>query len=88
MNSTNSITDEKISQRAHQIWEQSGRPAGSEIDHWLRAERELQQEQAKQNPRGSAVEPAPKHVAQQVPHSTPYAPKGVTTDALHHQRKR
>jgi hypothetical protein len=87
MNSTASVTHEKISLRAHQIWEQSGCPAGSEVDHWLRAERELQ-DQGKKDSRNGAVEPAPKHVVQKTPHSTPYAPAGVTTDSLHHQRKR
>jgi hypothetical protein len=88
MKSTASDSHEKISLRAHQIWEQSGQPAGSELDHWLRAEREVQLEQAKKDARGNGVEPAPKHVVQKTPHSTPYAPTGVTTDALHHQRKR
>jgi hypothetical protein len=88
MNSTASVTHEKISQRAHQLWEQAGRPAGSEVDHWLRAERELQQDQGKKDSRNGSVEPPPKHVVSQAPHSAPYAPTGVTTDSLHHQRKR
>ncbi len=87
MNSTASI-HEKISQRAHQIWEHAGQPAGREIDHWLQAERELHEGHGKKDARHGAVEPAPKHIVQQVPHSTPYAPKGVTTDSLHHQRQR
>lgn len=33
--------DERIRKRAHEIWEQEGRPDGKEQDHWERAEREL-----------------------------------------------
>jgi len=87
MNTTESM-HEKIAKRAHQIWEQAGHPAGAETDHWLQAERELHEGQAKNDARNGAVEPAPKHVVQKTPHSTPYAPKGVTTDSLHHQRQR
>lgn len=55
MNSSSPITHEEIAERAHDIWEQSGRPESQETDHWLRAERELQKErgQAKQFERGS-----------------------------------
>jgi hypothetical protein len=31
----------RIRQRAHQIWEQSGRPDGQHESHWAQAEREL-----------------------------------------------
>ena len=34
------ITSEEVAQRAHGIWEQSGRPDGQATEHWLRAERE------------------------------------------------
>ena len=30
-----------ISARAHQIWEQSGRPSGRELEFWLQAEAEI-----------------------------------------------
>jgi hypothetical protein len=43
MNSS-TISHTDIAQRAHEIWEQSGRPEGQETEHWLRAERELRQE--------------------------------------------
>jgi hypothetical protein len=32
--------DEQIRKRAHEIWEQEGRPEGKEREHWERAERE------------------------------------------------
>jgi len=34
--------DEQVRQRAHEIWEQEGRPHGKEKEHWERAEREVQ----------------------------------------------
>ncbi len=33
--------EEKIRERAHQIWEQEGRPGGQEARHWERASREI-----------------------------------------------
>jgi hypothetical protein len=33
--------DEQIRKRAHEIWEQEGRPEGKEREHWERAEREI-----------------------------------------------
>ena len=44
MKSNSPITHEEITQRAHDIWEQSGRPAGQETEHWFRAEQELRKE--------------------------------------------
>ena len=32
----------EIARRAYSIWEVEGRPSGREIDHWLRAEAEVQ----------------------------------------------
>ncbi len=32
---------EQIRQRAYELWEQSGREHGREIEHWLEAEREV-----------------------------------------------
>ena len=32
---------DKIRVRAHQLWEQAGRPDGQDMDHWLQAEKEL-----------------------------------------------
>jgi hypothetical protein len=33
--------DERIRQRAHEIWEEEGRPEGREYSHWLRARAEI-----------------------------------------------
>jgi hypothetical protein len=38
------ISHEMVSKRAREIWEASGRPVGADLDHWLRAERELEDE--------------------------------------------
>jgi len=34
--------DDQIKRRAHELWEQAGRPEGRELEFWHRAERELQ----------------------------------------------
>lgn len=36
--------DERIRQRAHDIWEEEGRPEGREYSHWLRARADIQEE--------------------------------------------
>jgi hypothetical protein len=36
-------TDEQIRTRAHQLWEQAGKPEGREDEFWHQAERELQE---------------------------------------------
>jgi len=33
--------EERIRQRAHQLWEEAGRPDGREAEHWERASREV-----------------------------------------------
>jgi len=40
------ITTERISIRAHAIWEEQGRPQGRELEHWLLAERQLKSSQS------------------------------------------
>lgn len=35
------VRDNQIRERAYQLWEQAGRPHGQAIEHWLRAESEL-----------------------------------------------
>ena len=40
------VPREKIAERAHQIWQQSGCPEGQAEEHWLQAERELRVAQA------------------------------------------
>lgn len=56
--------DERIRQRAHDIWEEEGRPEGREYSHWLRARAEIQEEdgeviglvQRRDRPSGEAIE--------------------------------
>lgn len=36
--------DERTRQRAHEIWEEEGRPEGREYSHWLRARAEIRAE--------------------------------------------
>jgi len=36
-------TDEQIKIRAHELWEQAGKPDGRDIEFWLLAERDLQE---------------------------------------------
>ena len=38
------LTHEQIAQRAHQIWEKRGRPAGQDEKNWLEAEAQLRRE--------------------------------------------
>ncbi len=37
--------DERIRRRAHEIWEEEGRPEGREYSHWLRARAEINDEE-------------------------------------------
>ena len=37
-------TEEEVRERAHAIWLAEGMPEGREVDHWLRARRELERE--------------------------------------------
>jgi len=37
--------EEQIRRRAHELWEQSGRPERRETEFWLQAERELSQDE-------------------------------------------
>jgi hypothetical protein len=36
--------EERIRQRAHDIWEREGRPEGRRAEHWARARREIEAE--------------------------------------------
>jgi Protein of unknown function (DUF2934) len=47
-------TDEEIRARAHQLWEEPGKPQGREHEFWHQAERELQRNETQPNqPEGS-----------------------------------
>jgi hypothetical protein len=36
-------TDEQIKIRAHELWEQAGKPEGRDVEFWHLAERDLQE---------------------------------------------
>jgi len=42
------IAQETIAALARQIWEDEGRPAGRDLDHWVRAEQQLRANRANQ----------------------------------------
>ena len=42
--------EDKIRQRAYELWEQSGKTGGSEMDFWLQAEREIAGEKQPEPP--------------------------------------
>ena len=45
------IDDEKIRERAHQLWDAAGQPAGRDDYFWHEAERQLRDEQIKNETR-------------------------------------
>jgi hypothetical protein len=48
MNSSSSpVPHDEITQRAHQIWIQGGRPEGKDLENWLQAEQELVRQREK-----------------------------------------
>ena len=49
---------DEIASRAYHIWEETGRPAGRDLEHWLQAERELTSAQAI-DAEPAATEPSP-----------------------------
>jgi len=54
-------TNPEISKRAYELWEQSGRPAGKDVEHWLKAEAETQsQAQANKSSRAQPLLKTPK----------------------------
>jgi hypothetical protein len=42
--------EDKIRQRAYELWEQSGKTDASEMDFWLQAEREISGERSPEPP--------------------------------------
>ncbi|MGN6584819.1 MAG: DUF2934 domain-containing protein [Rhizobiaceae bacterium] len=48
--------EERIRRRAHEIWEQEGRPHGRDREHWEKAAREIEGEQTGSgSPNGSGA---------------------------------
>jgi DUF2934 family protein len=88
METNRSLTEENISSRAHQIWEEAGRPHGFQEQHWQQAERELRHTPEKAANDSESIAPAAKghQTSSKARHSTDYQHPGVTTDSLHHHR--
>jgi hypothetical protein len=42
------ITQEDIAKRAREIWEKEGRPEGRNLEHWLQAESDLNEQSFRQ----------------------------------------
>lgn len=62
------LNHDEIAAKAYQIWEGSGRPSGSDLEHWLQAEKELASARAANGGAGSektAPKPATSSGAQQ-----------------------
>lgn len=55
--------EDRIRARAYELWEASGKPSGSETDHWAQAEREIDAQDGAASPQdraqpGDTVNPA------------------------------
>jgi hypothetical protein len=48
--------NERIRQRAHEIWEEEGRPEGREYSHWVRARAEIGDEEGETPERASKAD--------------------------------
>ncbi len=35
-------TDERVRERAYQLWEAEGKPEGQDVEHWMRAREEIE----------------------------------------------
>jgi hypothetical protein len=53
ISSPTQVSADAISRRAYELWEADGRPDGSDLQHWLQAERELSGNSANTNGNGS-----------------------------------
>jgi hypothetical protein len=42
--------EDKIRERAYELWQQSGKQEGSEMDFWLQAEQEINQDKPAEPP--------------------------------------
>jgi hypothetical protein len=54
MESRDTDRQERIRRRAHQIWDESGRPEGRDLDHWRQATTDVDAEDAAANGSGDA----------------------------------
>jgi hypothetical protein len=55
--------EERIRQKAHELWEQAGRPQDRAEDHWSEAERLIDREDHKGDTDKLGNEPNPRHEA-------------------------
>lgn len=55
--------EQRIQQRAHEIWEREGQPSGREQEHWQRAEREIAAEDSPDLQRPEATVKSPESLA-------------------------
>lgn len=72
MNTVNNDEEERIRQRAFELWEEAGRPEGKEYTHWIRARREI----AEENTREAGRKTSASDIAQSVPRDNPPAEDG------------
>jgi hypothetical protein len=62
----------RIRDRAYELWEREGRVYGRDVEHWLKAERRLAEEE------GGAHEAAPRRRGVRTPEQTPEGPREET----------
>jgi hypothetical protein len=55
--------DERIRERAHEIWDREGKPEGAAQRHWVQAEQEIGDEEKKTAKKPAAKKPAIKKPA-------------------------
>ena len=46
---------QRIRERAYEVWERAGRPEGKAVEHWLQAEAEMRRENQGERPEGLAL---------------------------------
>jgi hypothetical protein len=67
--------EERIRQKAHQLWEQAGRPDHKDAEHWAEAERLIEREDHKGDADKLANEPSPRR-----PNPPSPSPRGEAVD--------
>jgi hypothetical protein len=68
--------EERVRQRAYELWEEAGRPVGRADDYWRQARAELEGKAAERggNPPSELEEPCDQHPNANVPTATPRKP--------------
>lgn len=69
MNTVINDEEERIRQRAFELWEEAGRPEGKEYTHWIRARKEIAEErerEARSSDRTSSDSTSTRDIAQNV----------------------